>query len=69
MKRAGAPETKPERHVPGDRLSRINQASIRTSETLDLDTVLQGVVNGARSLTSARYGGVTAREDRNSRQS
>ena len=39
------------------------QASIRITETLDLDSVLQGVVDGARSLTSARHGGVTVLDD------
>ena len=41
----------------------MNQASIRITETLDLDAVLQGVVDGARSLTGARNGGLTVLDD------
>ena len=41
----------------------MGQAAIRITETLDLDAVLQGVVDGACSLTGARHGGVTVRED------
>ena len=41
----------------------MSQASIRITETLDLDAVLQGVVDGACSLTGARRGGVTVQED------
>ena len=44
----------------GDRLSQLSRASLRITETLDLDTVLQGVVDGACSLTGARHGGITA---------
>ncbi len=43
-----------------ERLSRLSEASIRITEDLDLDIVLQGVVDGARSLTGARMGGITA---------
>ena len=34
-----------------DRLSRLSEASLRINESLDLDTVLQGVLDSARSLT------------------
>ena len=37
------------------RLSSLTDAILRTSEDLDLDTVLQEVTDGARSLTEARY--------------
>ena len=37
------------------RISRLTEAILRISEDLDLETVLQQVVDGARSLTSARY--------------
>ncbi|MDE0137483.1 MAG: response regulator [bacterium] len=37
------------------RISRLTEAILRISEDLDLETVLQHVVDGARSLTSARY--------------
>ena len=46
-----------------DRLSRLSRASLRITEDLDLDTVLQGVVDGARSLTGAKSGGLTALDD------
>ncbi len=39
-----------------DRLSRLSEASHRISESLDFATVLQGVLDSARSLTGARYG-------------
>ena len=57
------PEENPEDQSPGDRLSRLSQASIRITETLDLNSVLQGVVDGACSLTGARRGGVTVLSD------
>ena len=39
-----------------DRLSRLSQASLRINESLDFETVLQGVLDSACSLTGARYG-------------
>ncbi len=42
-----------------ERLSRLSQASLRINESLDFDTVLQDVVDSARSLTGARYGAIT----------
>lgn len=42
-----------------DRLSRLSEASFRMNESLDLDTVLQGVLDSARALTEARYGVMT----------
>ena len=39
-----------------ERLSRLSQASLRINESLDFDAVLQGALDSARSLTSARYG-------------
>ena len=49
--------------APSVRLARLSRASLRITETLDLDTVLQGVVDGACSLTGARHGGITALDD------
>ena len=46
-----------------DRLSRLSEASLRINESLDLDTVLQGVLDSARSLTGARYGVLTLLDD------
>ena len=39
-----------------DRLSRLSQANLRINESLDFETVLQGVLDSACSLTGARYG-------------
>ncbi len=42
-----------------ERLSHLSEASLRITEDLDLNTVLQGVVDSARSLTASRYGATT----------
>ena len=42
-----------------DRLTRLSEASLRISDSLDLDTVLQEVLESARSLTGARYAVIT----------
>ena len=52
-----------ENHALRDRLSRLSQASLRINESLDYPTVLQGVLNSARSLTGARYGVMTFLDD------
>ena len=39
-----------------ERLSRLGEAGLRINEDLDFSTVLQGVLDSARSLTGARYG-------------
>ena len=41
------------------RLSRLSEASLRINESLELDTVLQGALDAARSLAGARYGVIT----------
>ena len=46
-----------------DRLSRLSDASLRINESLDLDAVLQGVIDSARSLTDARYALITTLDD------
>ena len=38
------------------RLSRLGQASLRITGDLNLDSLLQGVLDSARSITGARYG-------------
>ena len=43
-----------------DRLSKLSAASLRINGSLDFDTVLQGVIDTARSLTNARYGALIA---------
>ena len=48
---------------PDDLLSRLSQASLRITETLDLEVVLQSVVDGACSLTGAGMGGITTLDD------
>ncbi len=45
------------------RLSRLSEASRRINESLDFDTVLQDVLDSARSLTGARYGVMTLLDD------
>ena len=40
------------------RIAKMSEVSRRITESLDLDRVLQEVVDGARSLTDARYGAV-----------
>ena len=42
-----------------ERLSRLSQASLRISESLDLETVLREVVDCACDLTDSRYGVLT----------
>ena len=46
-----------------ERLSRLSDASLRINESLDFDTVLQEVVDGARALTASRYGAITVLGD------
>ena len=46
-----------------DRLTRLSEASLRINDSLELDTVLQGVLDSARSLTGARYGMMTTLDE------
>ncbi len=46
-----------------ERLSRLSQASLRITEDLDMDAVLQRVVDSARLLTGASRGGLTVIDD------
>ena len=46
-----------------ERLTRLSEAGLRINESLDFDTVLQGVLDSARSLTGARYGVMTLLEE------
>ena len=50
------------------RLSKLSEASLRITEDLDLDTVLQEVLDGARALTSAGRGGMSTLDDTGSLQ-
>ncbi len=47
----------------GERLTRLSEASLRINESLDLDTVLQEVLESARSLTGASYGVLVVLDD------
>ena len=46
-----------------ERLSRLSEASLRINESLDPDTVLQEVMDNARTLTGARFGSITTLDD------
>ena len=48
---------KQENEVLRERLTRLSEASLRINEPLEFDAVLQGVLDAARSLTDACYGG------------
>ena len=46
-----------------DRLSKLSEASLRITEDLDFNSVLQGVLDSARTLTGARYGVITLHDE------
>ncbi|MXY94656.1 MAG: GAF domain-containing protein [Caldilineaceae bacterium SB0670_bin_27] len=46
-----------------ERLSRLSAASLRINESMDPDTVLQDVLDSARSLAGARYGVLDVLDD------
>ena len=46
-----------------ERLSLLSEASLRINESLDFDTVLQGVLDSSCALTEARYGILTPFDD------
>ena len=46
-----------------ERLSRLSGASLRVNESLDLEDVLQGVLDSARTLTDARYAVITTLDE------
>ena len=50
--------------TPRDRLSRLSEASLRINESLDLDTVLQEILDSARSLTDAWCGVMVTLDDK-----
>ena len=54
-----AGELERENEALRDRLSRLSEASLRINESLDFDTVLQGVLDSACSLTEASYALIT----------
>ncbi len=52
-----------ENDILRERLSRMGSAFQRINESLDFETVLQGVLDSARSLTDAKYGLLSVLED------
>ncbi|MDE2807584.1 MAG: response regulator [Gemmatimonadota bacterium] len=50
--------------APRNRLSRLSEASRRINESLDLDTVLQEILDSARSLTDAWCGVIVTLDDK-----
>ena len=46
-----------------ERLTKLSEASLRINENLDFDSVLQDVVDSARNISDARYGGMTVLSD------
>ena len=56
-------ELRQENEALHERISGLSAAILRISESLDLDTVLHEVVEGARALTRARYGVITTIDD------
>ena len=50
--------------APRNRLSRLSEASLRINESLDFDTVLQEILDSARSLTDAHYGVIVTLDDK-----
>ena len=54
---------RPETEVLRDRLSKLSEASLRITESLDLGVILQRVIAGAPSLTGARYGALLVLDD------
>ena len=46
-----------------ERLSRLSEASLRVNASLDLDAVLRGALDAARSLTGVRYRVITLLDD------
>ena len=46
-----------------ERLTKLSEASLRINGNLDFGSVLQDVVDSARNITDARYGGMTVLDD------
>ena len=53
----------PQVQSPGDRLSRLSEATLRINESLDIESVLREVVDSASLLTGARYGMITTLDE------
>ena len=59
----GPDELKQENAALRERISTLSAATLRISASLDLDTVLREIVDGARALTGARYGMIATVDD------
>ncbi len=59
MERVGDLQWEKEAAALRDRLTRLSEASLRINESLEMETVLQGALDNARSLIGARYGVMT----------
>ena len=46
-----------------DRMTQLCGATLRINESLDFETVLQGVVDAARALTDSKYGVLTTLDE------
>ena len=57
-------ESDQQTEAPRNRLSRLSEASLRINESLDLDTVLQEILDSARSLTDAWCGVIVTLDDK-----
>ena len=59
------PDERDRRRIRGleERLSRLSEASLRITEDLDFNTVMQGVLESVRSLTAATYAAITLHDD------
>ena len=55
----GSNEQDPELAGLRERLSRLSEAGVRINESLEFDTVLQEVVDSARTLTGSRHAAIT----------
>ena len=58
-----AEELQRENEALRERMSRLSQACLRINQSLDFNTVLNGILDSARSLTEARYGVMTLHDE------
>ncbi len=58
-----AEELQRENETLRERMSRLSQACLRINQSLDFNTVLNGILDSARSLTEARYGVMTLHDE------
>ena len=58
-----ADQLRSEVHALRDRMTQLCRATLHITESLDFETVLQGVVDSARALTEATYGVLTTLDE------